>query len=91
MGIEASHLLVGWLSTEPVKCDDECGHIGVLVVLMRCESEQLLLTLLVHQLNIGRRHTCVVVQRALVYRPSCPWLLVDLWRAQRIIRIRSNT
>lgn len=70
--------------TEPVYDDDEeimrgeCRCVGVGVVLLCCEGEQLVLAVLIHQLDVGRRQAGVGVQRVLVHRPCCPWLLYDL-------------
>ena len=61
VGIEDGHLFEGGLSAEPVQRDDEevvrgeCGSVGVLVMLLCCESELLLSAVLVDQLNVGRR------------------------------------
>ena len=85
MWIEASHLSVGWLSTQPMECNDEevvrgeCRRVGVLVVLLCGEGEQLIPAALIDQFDVGCSHTRVAVQRLLVYRPGCPRFLQDLW------------
>ena len=60
-------------------------------MLLRGESEQLLLARRVHQLNVGHRHARVVMQIGLVYSPGCPRLLLDLWGVQRCEMNRAIT